>query len=120
MFQTNQLTDEIEDLWKRIATIDGWINIEKKEGGGFIMFWGEQLIRNPKRSFFSVPDYPSDQNAIATLFKERNLYYQVAWMPSRNCARANGIYDLEKDVEVIGETEAIALCKLFLVLQENK
>ncbi len=119
MIQTNQLTNEIEDLWIKIAAIDGWTDIEKEEGGGFTMLWGKNLNPNPNKSYFSVPTYPTDLNAIASLFKERNLYYQVAWMPSRKCARANGTFDPEKDTEFTAPTEAIALCKLFLALQGN-
>lgn len=114
--KTSELTNEIEDLWMRIAAIDGWIDIEKKEGMGFTMLWGKNLNPAPHKSFFSVPEYPSDLNAITTLFKERNLYYQVAWMPSQNCARAHDI----DDREFKGKTESIAMCKLFLALQENK
>jgi len=116
MLRTDQLTKEIEDLWMRIAAIDGWQNIEKKEGGGFTMFWGKNSNPSPNKSYFSIPDYPCDLNAIITLFKERNLYYQVAWMPTQQCARASDI----NDREFKGETEAITLCKLFLAIQENE
>jgi hypothetical protein len=115
MVKTNQLTDEIEDLWMRIAAIDGWVNIEKKEADGFTMLWGASSIRNTHRSFFSIPDYPCDLNAITTLFKERNIYYNLEWISGikGDYAKAScrGNY-----FQVCADTEALALCKLLLAI----
>jgi hypothetical protein len=117
--KTSELTNGIEDLWMRIAAIDGWIGIEKKEGMGFTMLWGKNSVRNQHRSYTSIPEYLSDLNAIATLFKERNIYYKLEWISGlkSNYAKAScrGGY-----FEVCADTESIAMCKLFLALQENK
>ena len=119
MINVSQLTDEIENLWIRIATLDGWTDIEKKEVDGFVMFCGRNSTPKTERFFFSVPDYPFDQSAIALLFKEKSLYYQVAWMPTHEpCERARAS-DIN-DREFRCESEAIAMCKLFLSIQENE
>jgi hypothetical protein len=59
-----------------------------------------------------IPEYELSIDAIAAEFKKRNWFYEVAWMPSLNLARADDV----NAFEVRAETEAIALCKLFLAL----
>lgn len=102
---------ELEQLNLKVAAIAGWesveiwnLNVAKKT------FTGTNK-KHPELGNF-VPDYTSDLNAIAKVFRRLNLFYQLAWMSKSNLARANDINDREAKAE----TEAIALCKLLTEL----
>lgn len=109
----------LEQLNLDVAAIAGWENIEE---------WNPNpKTRKPKRTFtgtnkkhpelgIHIPDYTSDLNAIANALNQ----FRIDWTVSADgdafslSEGKNGL-----DVEVSGETPAIALCKLLLELASN-
>lgn len=106
----------LEQLNLDVAAIAGWENIEE---------WNPNpKTRKPKKTFTGtnkkhpelgvhIPDYTSDLNAIAFVFRViLKIYYRVSYDPVLRIAHAFSL--TEHDAH--GETEAIALCKLLLEL----
>jgi hypothetical protein len=109
------IANETEQILLAVAKKAGWTDIK---------VWNPSAIR---KSFVGVnlahpelgvhiPDYTQSLDAIAWVFrKQLNIFYEVAWMPTANCARANAVTGLRVDAK----TEALALCKLLLAINPD-
>jgi len=65
-----------------------------------------------------IPNYDSSIDAIAALFREKGWQYEVGYHP-KNCWATAYFPHISPDVfNIQAETEAIALCKLFLKIKE--
>jgi len=94
------------ELRKQVAIATGKNVFKGDYKDQLIDYWADCSMSIP------IPEYELSIDAIAAEFKKRNWFYEVAWMPSLNLARADAV----NAFEVRAETEAIALCKLFLAL----
>lgn len=111
---------ELEQLNLDVAATAGWENIEEwnptpKNPKAKRTFTGTNK-KHPEIGIF-VPDYTSDLNAIAAVFKWLKICYRLTYLPAMHgtdsACRAT---TLTCPVDCCGDNEAIALCKLLLEL----
>lgn len=104
----NDLT-ELEQLNLKVAAIAGWTDIEVWQPDRNLpikTFQGENKA-HPELGKF-VPKYVESIDAIVSVFALHNINWNV---DSNDCA-----YSLDPYVETLGDTPAIALCKLLIEL----
>jgi hypothetical protein len=108
-----------EEINLAVATIAGWTSITEwnpsPKDDKPVKTWQVTNLAHPELGGF-IPDYANDLNAITLVFRKHlNIFYEVSWMPTQNRARANAVTGFRVDAE----TEALALCKLLLVIVPN-
>jgi len=109
---------EMDSINLAIAAIHGYTQIEVWNQFALKVTYQGVNDAHPELGKF-VPNYAKSLDAIVLVFRALQLDYKLQWSAGLNYAIAEYVNDDYESIYQSGSTEAIALCKLLLVINPD-
>jgi hypothetical protein len=107
-----------EEINLAIAAIHGYTQIDVWNQFALKVTYQGTNEAHPELGKF-VPKYVESLDAIANVFRALQLDYKLQWSSGVNYAIAEYVNDDYESIYQSGSTEALALCKLLLVINPD-